>query len=91
MTIIVDILGAFLNMFASTSALALNLHYNIIAIVGILSWAVCISGLVMIVKKVGRGGKKVLSGGYKTQLENDGLSNTGMYENMYVRHWQVES
>lgn len=82
-TIIVDILGAFLNMFASTSALALNLHYNIIAIVGILSWAVCISGLVMSVKKVGRGGKKVLSGGYKTQLENDGQQY--WYVREYVR------
>lgn len=78
-TIVVDILGALLNMFASTSALALDLLF----IVGILAWSVCISGLVMIVKKVGRGGKKVLSGNYKAQLENDGQQY--WYVREYVR------
>lgn len=75
-----------MNLFASIlsmSGISENLGDNLLVVTICLSVAVYISGMVIVIKKVGRGGQKVLSGGYKAQLENDGQQY--WYVREYVR------
>lgn len=75
-----------MNLFASIlsmSGISENIGSALLVVTVCLSWAVCISGVVIVIKKVGRGGKKVLSGSYKAQLEYDGQQY--WYVREYVR------
>ena len=75
-----------MNLFASIlsmSGISENLGDNLLVVTICLSVAVYISGMVIVIKKVGRGGQKVLSRSYKSQLEYDGQQY--WYVREYVR------
>lgn len=78
-TIAINLLASIL----SVSGISENLEYTLVIMTTCLSWAVCVSAMVMAIKKIGRGGKKVLSGSYKERLECDGQQY--WYVREYVR------
>ena len=77
--IVMDLFASILSM----SGISENLGDNLLVVTICLSVAVYISGMVIVIKKVGRGGQKVLSRSYKSQLEYDGQQY--WYVREYVR------